>query len=352
MGAVASYFASLSLPGLFARIPAGVAQGLVWGLMALGVYITFRLLDIADLSVDGTFSTGSAVVVMLILSGVNPWAATLIAMAAGLVAGTVTGLLHTKLGIPAILSGILTQYALYSINLAIMGFKANQAVSVDKYALIISSRTIPKAILTGVLFSAAIIALLYWFFGTELGSSIRATGCNQQMAKAQGININSMKVLGLAISNGLVAMAGALSAQYSGFADVNSGRGAIVIGLAAVIIGEVIGEALLGKHLNFAGRLAFVVIGGILYYIVYTVVLWLKLDSNLMKLFTAVIVAIFLAVPYLRGQSKSSFRRAGKDAAASAVEAYDRDPYAWDKPQNTDNAQSAGETDAADKGVK
>ena len=337
MGAVASYFASLSLPGLFARIPAGVAQGLVWGLMALGVYITFRLLDIADLSVDGTFSTGSAVVVI--------------------VAGTVTGLLHTKLGIPAILSGILTQYALYSINLAIMGFKANQAVSVDKYALIISSRTIPKAILTGVLFSAAIIALLYWFFGTELGSSIRATGCNQQMAKAQGININSMKVLGLAISNGLVAMAGALSAQYSGFADVNSGRGAIVIGLAAVIIGEVIGEALLGKHLNFAGRLAFVVIGGILYYIVYTVVLWLKLDSNLMKLFTAVIVAIFLAVPYLRGQSKSSFRRAGKDAAASAVEAYDRDPYAWDKPDNANSAKSADTADAAqagsaDKGVK
>ena len=332
MGAVAGYFASLSLPGLLSRLPAGVAQGLIWGVMALGVYITFRLLDIADLSVDGTFSTGGAVAVMLIISGVNPLAATLIATLAGLAAGTVTGILHTKLGIPAILSGILTQYALYSINLAIMGFKANQAVSVDKYRLVITSRTIPVAILTGAVIAAVVIALLYWYFGTEMGSALRATGCNQQMAKAQGININTMKVIGLALSNALVALSGALSAQYSGFADVNSGRGAIVIGLAAVIIGEVIGEALLGKHLNFAGRLTFVVIGGILYYMVYTLVLWLKLDSNLMKMFTAIIVAIFLAVPYLRGQAKSSFRRAGRDAgAAAALEAYDRDPYKWDK---------------------
>ena len=307
--------ASLNPLDLLGRFPAGIAQGLIWGIMALGVYITFRLLDIADLSVDGTFSTGGAVTVMLIISGWNAWAAVLIALCAGIAAGIVTGLLHTRLGIPAILSGILTQYALYSVNLMIMHMKANQAVSVDKYNLIISGRNIPHAILVGCIIAAVIIILLYCFFGTEIGSAIRATGCNQEMSKAQGINIDHMKVMGLALSNGLVALAGGLSAQYSGFADVNSGRGAIVIGLAAVIIGEVIGEAILGKRMNFAGRLIFVIIGGILYYLVYTLVLWLKLDSNMMKMFTAIIVAIFLAVPYLRSKQRSSFSRAGKNAA-------------------------------------
>ncbi|MCR5627655.1 MAG: ABC transporter permease [Lachnospiraceae bacterium] len=309
---MAEYLSSLSFLGLLSRFPAGIAQGIVWGIMALGVYITFRLLDIADLSVDGTFSTGAAVTVVLIISGVNPILAVIVALFAGVAAGTVTGILHTKLGIPAILSGILTQYALYSINLAIMGFKANTAVSVDKYALVISSRNITLAIVVGAVIAILIIALLYWFFGTEQGSALRATGCNPEMAKAQGININAQKVVGLALSNGLVALSGGLFAQYSGFADVNSGRGAIVIGLAAVIIGEVIGDALLGKYLNFAGRLCFVIIGGIIYYLVYTIVLWLKLDSNMMKLFTAVIVAIFLAVPYLRSQATSSFKKAGK----------------------------------------
>ena len=308
--------AALHPADLIGRFPAGIAQGMIWGIMALGLYITFRLLDIADLSVDGTFSTGGAVTVMLILRGFNPWLAILIAMAAGLLAGTVTGMLHTRLGIPAILSGILTQYALYSVNLMIMGMKANQAVSVDKYHLIISGRNIPHALLTGGIFAVVLIILLYAFFGTEMGSAIRATGCNLEMSKAQGINTNRMKVVGLALSNGLVALAGGLSAQYSGFADVNSGRGAIVIGLAAVIIGEVIGEAILGKRLNFAGRLAFVVVGGIIYYLVYTLVLWLKIDSNLMKMFTAIIVAVFLAVPYLRAQSKSSFAKAGRHASA------------------------------------
>ncbi len=308
--------AALNPADLLGRFPAGIAQGIIWGIMALGLYITFRLLDIADLSVDGTFSTGGAVTVMLILHGWNPWIAILIAMAAGLLAGTVTGMLHTKLGIPAILSGILTQYALYSVNLLIMGMKANQAVSVDKYHLIISGRNIPHALLTGGIFAVVLIILLYTFFGTEMGSAIRATGCNLEMSKAQGINTNRMKVIGLALSNGLVALAGGLSAQYSGFADVNSGRGAIVIGLAAVIIGEVIGEAILGKRLNFAGRLAFVVVGGIIYYLVYTLVLWLRIDSNLMKMFTAIIVAVFLAVPYLRSQSRSSFSKAGRHAEA------------------------------------
>ncbi|MCI5791708.1 MAG: ABC transporter permease [Lachnospiraceae bacterium] len=316
---MAAYLSSLSLAGLAGRLPASVAQGLIWGIMALGVYVTFRLLDIADLSVDGTFSTGGAVSVMLIVGGMNPWLAVLIATVCGLIVGCVTGLLHTKLGIPAILAGILSQYALYSINLAIMHFKANQAVSVDKFYLIVSSRHITPAIITGFAFAVIVIAVMYWFFGTEMGASLRATGCNPTMSKAQGIDINAMKVLGLAISNGLVALAGGLSAQYSGFADVNSGRGAIVIGLAAVIIGEVLGEAVLGKKLNFAGRLSFVVIGGIIYYIIYTLVLWLKLDPNLMKLFTAVIVAIFLAVPYLKGQAKNSFMKAGKQSAAKEV---------------------------------
>ncbi|HAG69268.1 MAG TPA: ABC transporter permease [Lachnospiraceae bacterium] len=306
------YFASLSLAGLTGRIPAGIAQGIIWGIMALGVYITYRLLDIADLSVDGTFSTGAAVTVMLILAGHNPWLAMTAAFFAGLLAGVVTGLLHTMLGIPPILSGILTQYALYSVNLAIMGFKANTAISVDRYALVLSSRYVNSAILTGGILVLTIIALLYWYFGTEAGAALRATGCNAVMSKAQGININVCKVIGLSLSNGLVALSGGLFAQYSGFADVNSGRGAIVIGLAAVIIGEVAGEALLGKRLNFAMRLLFVVVGGIIYYLVYTLVLWLKLDSNLMKLFTAVIVAIFLAVPYLRKQSRSSFRLAAR----------------------------------------
>ncbi len=311
---MASYFASLSLADLAGRLPGSAAQGLIWGVMALGVYITFRLLDVADLSVDGTFSTGAAVTVMLILAGCNPWLAMLVAFLAGLAAGCVTGLLHTRLGIPAILAGILTQYGLYSINLVIMKMRANQAVSVDRYALAVTGRNIPLSIVIGLAVVIVVLLIMYWFFGTEIGSALRATGCNEEMSKAQGINVSTMKVLGLALSNGLVAFSGGLFAQFSGFADVNSGRGSIVIGLAAVIIGEVIGEAILGKKLNFLGRLAFVVAGAIIYYIVYTIVLWLKVDSNLMKLFTAIIVAIFLAVPYLRGQKKSSFSKAAKNS--------------------------------------
>ena len=309
-----AYFSSLSLLDFAGRLPAAAAQGLFWGIMALGVYITFRLLDIADLSVDGTFATGGAVSAMLILAGWNPWLTLLFATAVGILAGTVTGILHTKLGIPAILAGILTQYGLYSINLAIMGFKANTAINGNAGELVITGLSVPRSILVCGLFAVLLIAVMYWFFGTEIGSGLRATGCNQEMAKAQGINVNSMKVLGLALSNGLVALAGAMSSQYSGFADVNAGRGSIVIGLAAVIIGEVFGEAIFKKHLNFAGHLAFVVIGGILYYIVYTLVLWLKLDPNMMKLFTAIIVAVFLAVPYLRGRARSSFGRAAKNS--------------------------------------
>lgn len=304
--------ASLSLPNLVSRLPGGVAQGIIWGIMALGVYITFRLLDVADLTVDGSFTTGGAVTVVLIVAGWPAWAALLVAVAAGLLAGLVTGLLHTKLGIPAILAGILTQFALYSINLRIMGMKANTPVNPDKYDLFLTLRSVPGAIWKGLLLAAVLIALLYWYFGTEQGSAIRSTGANPAMSRAQGINIDAMKVLGLSLSNGMVALSGGLMAQYQGFADINMGRGAIVIGLAAVIIGEVLCDAFFRKGCNFSVRLGFVVLGGIVYYLVMVLILWLKLDPNDLKLFTAVIVAAFLAVPYLKGQAKSSFHRLKK----------------------------------------
>lgn len=311
---MAAYFASLSVPTLIGALPGNIAQGVIWGIMALGVYLTFRVLNFADLTVDGSFATGGAVTVMLVINGWSVPTALLAAFVAGLAAGFVTGFLHTVLGIPDILAGILSQIALYSINLNIMGM-ANQALSVDKYNLLVSLRDVQKSILVSVIFAFIIICILYWYFGTEQGSALRATGCNPNMAKAQGINVDFMKILALSLSNGLVALAGGLIAQYQGFADINMGRGAIVIGLAAVIIGEVLGEALLAKHLNFMGRLIFVVIGGIIYYIVVGIVLWLKMPTNDLKLFTAIIVAIFLAVPYLRAKSKNSFAKAAKKGA-------------------------------------
>ncbi|MBO6093382.1 MAG: ABC transporter permease, partial [Oscillospiraceae bacterium] len=302
----------MSLLNLFSRMPSACAQGILWGLMALGVYITFRVLDIADLSVDGTFATGGAVTVMLIIAGYPAWLALIVAIIAGIAAGLCTGLLHTRLGIPAILSGILTQFALYSVNLHIMGMKANQTASLKKYGMffengkgfLVSSRYIPAAIGVGLVLAAIVIFTLYLFFGTELGSSIRATGSNHAMASAQGINIKNMKVLGLSISNGIVALSGGLMTQFQGTADVNIGRGAIVIGLASIIIGEVFCDLFFRKGANFAIRMSFVVFGGILYYAAMTVILWLKMDPNDLKLFTAVIVAIFLAVPYLKDQAK------------------------------------------------
>ena len=297
---ITAYFASLSLLKLVKNLPGGVAQGLIWGLMALGVYITFRLLDVADLTVDGSFTTGGAVTVMLILAGVPAWAALLVAVIAGMLAGLCTGLLHTKLGIPAILAGILTQFSLYSINLRIMGMAANKAVSVDKYDLLVSQRYVRDLALNNpiplvILFLAVLIGLLYWFFGTEYGSSLRATGANQNMARAQGIDTKSGITFGLMLANGLVAMAGGLLAQYQGAVDVNMGRGAIVIGLAAVIIGEV----LLGRVFrNFALKLVSVVIGAVIYYVVIQIVLQLGLNTNDLKLLTALVVALFLAVPY------------------------------------------------------
>lgn len=315
------YLSALSVTNLISRMPAALAQGLIWGLMALGVFITFRLLDIADLTVDGSFATGGAVTVMLLLAGVPAWAALLIAIVVGVLTGLCTGLLHTKLGIPAILAGILTQFALYSINLRIMT-KANQTASVQKFGMIwenkdgflVSSLHIPQAILVGLVISAVIVALSYWYFGTEQGSALRATGNNPAMSRAQGIHIETMKVIGLGLSNGIVALAGGLMTQFQGTADVSMGRGAIVIGLAAIVIGEILCDAIFSKGCNFAVRLSFIILGGVIYYAVMVVILWLRLDPNDLKLFTAIIVAIFLAVPQLKARSKSSFAGAKKRA--------------------------------------
>ena len=320
---LSAYFASLNLLNLLSRMPAAVAQGLIWGLMALGVFVTFRLLDIADLTVDGSFATGGAVTVMLLLAGWPAWAALLAAILAGVLPGLCTGWLHTKLGIPAILAGILTQFSLYSINLRIMAGKANQTASIKKFGmfwdaesggrgLLVSSLHIPQAIAVGAVLAVLVIGLFYWYFGTEQGSALRATGSNPAMSRAQGIHIETMKVIGLGLSNGMVALAGGLMTQYQGTADVNMGRGAIVIGLAAIIIGEVLCDAIFKKGCNFAVRLAFVVLGGVIYYAVMVIILWLRLDPNDLKLFTAIIVAIFLAVPHLQAQAKSSFSHAKK----------------------------------------
>lgn len=302
---------------LINALPGAVSQGLVWGIMALGVYVTYRILDVADLTVDGSLATGGAVCVMLIRAGVNPWVAILAALVAGGVAGLVTALLHTKCGIPAILAGILTQLALYSVNLRVMGGKSNQPVSVDKYNLIVSQRYVRELKLTNpmipiLIILAAIIGILYWFFGTEKGCSIRATGANKTMARAQGINPDNDIILGLVISNALVALSGALIAQYQGSVDVNMGRGAIVIGLAAVIIGEVVFKRI--KH-NFAGTLAFVTFGAVIYYIVIQITLLLGLNTNDLKLITAIIVGLFLALPYWKGRiSERRSRKVVKNA--------------------------------------
>ena len=298
---------SLNPLSLFRAMPGSIAQGMIWGVMALGVYITFRLLDFADLTVDGSIATGAAVSVMLIRAGVSPIATLPIAFLAGALAGMVTGLLNTALGIPGILASILTQISLYSINLNIMG-KANQPVSVDNYPLVVSLRYVTDGSVSRLLFFLgmivfllALIAVMYWYFGTEQGHSIRATGCNSNMARAQGINTNFIKVLALMISNGLVGLCGALYGQFQGASDVNMGRGAIVIGLAAVIIGEVLfGKFASKRKLAFAFTLASVILGAVIYYMVYQFVLWLKMPSEDMKLFSAIVVAIFLAIPYLK----------------------------------------------------
>ena len=299
---------------LMTALPGAAAQGLIWGIMAIGVYITFRILDIADLTVDGTLCTGGAVCIMMMLSGHNVWVSMLAATGAGLLAGLATGIFHTFMGIPAILAGILTQLSLYSVNLKIMG-KANQAINVDKFNLLVSLRRVKGVVLTqNTLFIVAImivilIAVLYWFFGTELGCSLRATGCNPSMSRAQGINTDRNKVLGLMLSNGLVALSGALLTQYQGFADINMGRGSIVIGLAAVIIGEAIFSRIFR---NFALKLLSVVFGSILCYLVLQIVIWMGIDTDLLKMLSALVVALFLAFPYWKGKYFTKAKQGGK----------------------------------------
>lgn len=311
----------MNVLNLLNAMPGAVAQGLIWGITAIGIYITFRILDIADLTVDGSLCTGGAVCLMMMLSGHNVLISMLVATLAGMLTGLVTGLFHTFMGIPAILSGILTQLGLYSINLKIMG-KSNQAINVDKYDLLVSLRYIKNVpfykntILVVAVVIILLVAILYWFFGTELGCALRATGCNGSMARAQGINTNFSKVLGLMISNGLVGLSGALLSQYQGFADINMGRGAIVIGLAAVIIGE----ALFGRLFrNFGLKLIGVALGSILYYFVLQTVIWLGVDTDLLKLFSALVVAVFLAIPYWKGKyfAKPTVRKGGNDNAGN-----------------------------------
>ncbi|MGN0329792.1 MAG: ABC transporter permease [Kineothrix sp.] len=309
----------MNIFNLLNAMPGALAQGLIWGITAIGIYLTYRILDIADLTVDGSLCTGGAVCIMMMLSGQNVFVSMLAATLAGMLTGLATGVFHTFMGIPAILAGILTQLGLYSVNLKIMG-KANQAINVDKYDLLVSLRYIKdvpvykNTILIVAVSILILIALLYWFFGTELGCSLRATGCNGNMARAQGINTNFAKVLGLMLSNGLVGLSGALLSQYQGFSDVNMGRGAIVIGLAAVIIGE----AVFGRIFhNFACKLAGVVLGSILYYLVLQTVIWLGIDTNLLKLLSALVVAVFLAIPYWKSRyfNRPSLKKGGRTNA-------------------------------------
>lgn len=303
------------LQQLLNALPGAVSQGLIWGIMAIGVYVTYRILDVADLTVDGSFATGGVVAVLLILNGWNLWLAMLMAFVAGLLAGAITGLLHTLMGIPAILAGILSQLALYSINLKMLG-KANMAVNVNQTDLLISLRWVKELafhnpLITVTVVVAVLVAILYWFFGTEMGCGIRATGANLNMSRAQGINTSFNKVIGIMISNGLVALSGAFLTQYQGFADIKMGQGAIVIGLAAVIIGE----AIFGKIFkNFALRLIAVVLGAIIYYIVIQAVITLGFDANLLKLLSAAIVAVFLAIPYWKKKHKEThmMKKGGK----------------------------------------
>ncbi len=289
-------------------MPGAIAQGMIWGLMAIGLYISYKILDFADLSVDGSFTTGGAVFVVSVLNGVNIYLAMLFAFLAGCAAGLATGIFNTKFGIPPILAGILTQLGLYSINLRIIGqdftpkgmdVKALESIPRGLFTPIISSMYTNRSLISLAIIMVLIIGLLYWFFGTELGHSIRATGSNKNMAKANGINIDANTIIALVLSNGIVALSGAAFAQYQGSAEVSMGQGAIVIGLAAIIIGEVI----FGKIFkNFAFKLLGAGLGGVIYYIVIQTVVNVGFNTNDMKVLTALVVALFLGVPYWKSK--------------------------------------------------
>ena len=295
-------------------LPGAVAQGLIWGIMAVGVFITYKILDIADLTVDGSICTGMAVCAVLMTNGVNVWVAMLCSLIAGMLTGLVTGIFHTFMGIPAILAGILTQLILWSVNLKILG-GANLALPARTYDVHVTLLRRESSIFILIAFVVVLVGLLYWFFGTEFGSAVRATGSNIKMSRAQGINTDFNKIFGLVLSNGIVALSGSLLAQYSGSADINSGRGAIVIGLAAVIIGE----AIISKiSKNFFIHLIGVVLGGVVYYIVYQVVICLKIDTDFLKMLSALVVAIFLAVPYWKKKYFSKSKQLKKGDVSNA----------------------------------
>ena len=307
MGSFMNYLSSL---------PGAIAQGLIWGLMAIGVYITYKVLDFADLTVDGSICTGAAVCAASMTMGAPLPVAMILAFISGVLAGLITGVLHTFMGIPAILSGILTQLILWSVNLKIMGMAldkasaANLPLSARNFDTLVSMLDMNRSLIVLEVICIVVVGILYWFFGTEYGSALRATGANLNMSRAQGINTDITKIFGLVLSNGIVAFSGALLAQYQGNADINMGKGAIVIGLAAVIIGE----ALFGwlSRNNFALKLITVVLGGIVYFIVYSTVIYLGLDSNYLKMLSAIVVAVFLAAPYWKKKYFSGARRAAK----------------------------------------
>lgn len=337
-------------------LPGNVSQGLIWGILAIGVYITYKILDFPDLSVDGSITTGAAVSVVLILKGVPVPVAMLCAFLAGCLAGLCTGLMNTLLGIPGILAGILTQIALYSVNLVIMG-KSNVPVSVDKFPLFVSQRYTATTVYSAqtvafevgkiVLVIAVLIAVMYWFFGTEYGFTIRATGCNQNMARAQGISTKKSTLIALILSNGIVGFAGGILVQYQGYADVNMGRGAIVIGLAAVIIGDVLGRVIFGKRFNFVARLAFTAFGAVVYFIVLQIVMLIPgITPTYNKLFSAIIVMIFLAVPYLKNSAKTSFGRAARNSQKLALSDGADEPLA--EPEAAVDTDEKGDADDAD----
>lgn len=296
--------------GLLSSLPGAVAQGLIWGIMAVGVFITFRILDIADLTVDGTLCTGGAICAVLMINGVNVWVAILCAVVAGALCGAVTGFFHVVLGIPAILAGILTQLMLWSVNLKIMG-KANIALPSRSVKVILTQMQIPSALIVLAVFAVVLIAVLYVFFGTEIGCAVRATGSNGAMSRAQGINTNITKLLGLSLSNALVALSGALLAQYQGFSDVNMGRGAIVIGLASVIIGEAVLSRI---SRNFAMKLFGMFVGAVVYYLVYQSVIFIGLDTDLLKMFSALVVAVFLGAPHIKKKYFPRMKGGAKNA--------------------------------------
>ena len=295
-------------------LPGAVAEGMIWGLMAIGVYLSYKILDIADLTVDGSICTGACVCAVLLSKGTPVWVSVLVAFAAGAVAGVVTGLLHTALGIPSILAGILTQLMLYSVNLCILGGKSLIAIDPRANKLMVHMSNNPRSIVSMVIVVGVLIVVLWRFFYTEIGLTIKATGDNPDMSRAQSVNVKFNQVLGLAISNGIVALAGSMLAQYKGSANINDGRGAIVIGLAAIFIGLSVS---LKIKPNFVVSMIGVIGGGVVYYIVYNFVILLGLKTDYLKMLSAIIVALFLAVPYIKGEyftKKHDLHSASKQA--------------------------------------